>query len=83
MLTQYKNITQIKQSTKSLSGERIDRSKTEFASYDANESIYSNKDILNVTDDHRIELHVYTNDSWLTGNHKIQFQTKNVEQIRV
>ena len=76
MLTQYKNISQIKQATTSLSGERIDRSKTDFVSYDANESIYSNKDIINVTDDNRIELHVYTNDTWLTGNHKIQFQSK-------
>ena len=76
MLTQYKNINEIKSATKSISGERIDRTKTEFISYDANESVYSNKDIVNVTDDNRIELHVYAGESWLTGNHKIQFQSK-------
>jgi hypothetical protein len=76
MLMQYKNINEIKSATKSISGERIDRTKTEFISYDANESVYSNKDIVNVTDDNRIELHVYAGESWLTGNHKIQFQSK-------
>lgn len=76
MLNQYKNIDQIKSTKKSVSGERIDRSKTEFVSYDANDATYFNDDIINVTDDNRLELHVYTGDSWLTGNHKIQFQTK-------
>ena len=76
MLNQYKNINQIKSTKKSISGERIDRSKTEFVSYDSNEATYFNDDIVNVTDDNRIELHVYTGDSWLTGNHKIQFQNK-------
>jgi hypothetical protein len=76
MLMQYKNINEIKSATKSISGERIDRTKTEFISYDANESVYSNKDIVNVTDYNRIELHVYAGESWLTGNHKIQFQSK-------
>jgi len=81
MLNQYKNINQIKSTKKSISGERIDRSKTEFVSYDSNEATYFNDDIINVTDDNRIELHVYTGDSWLTGNHKIQFQNK-IPQFR-
>jgi hypothetical protein len=76
MLNQYKNINEIKSTKQSISGERIDRSKTEFVSYDANDATYFNDDIINVTDDSRVELHVYTGDSWLTGNHKIQYQTK-------
>ncbi len=81
MLTQYKNIDQIRLATKSVSGERIDRSRTEFASYDANESTFFNRDIINVTNDNRIEFHVYSGTSWLTGNHKIQFQSK-IPQFR-
>ena len=76
MLNQYKNINEIKSTKQSISGERIDRSKTEFVSYDSNDATYFNDDIINVTDDSRVELHVYTGDSWLTGNHKIQYQTK-------
>ena len=76
MLNQYKNIDQINSATKSISGERIVRSKSEFASYDLVEPVYLNTDIVNVSDDTKIEFHVYSNDTWLTGNHKIQFQTK-------
>jgi hypothetical protein len=76
MLTQYKNIDQIKSATKSISGERIVRTKSEFATYDLVEPVYLNTDIVNVSDDTKIEFHIYSNDTWLTGNHKIQFQTK-------
>ena len=76
MLNQYKNIDQIKSATQSVSGERIVRTKSEFASYDLVEPVYLNTDIINVSNDNRIEFHVYSNDTWLTGNHKIQFQTK-------
>jgi hypothetical protein len=76
MLSQYKNTVQINSATNSVSADRFDRTKTEFFAYDLQESIVSNKDIINVTDASRIEMHVYTVDTWITGNHKIQFQTK-------
>ena len=76
MLTQYKNINQIKSAKKSISADRIDRSKAEFLSYDIQESVYSNTSIVNGSDASKIEMHVYAGDSWLTGNHQVQFQTK-------
>ena len=76
MLSQYKNTAQINSAINSVSADRFDRTKSEFFAYDLQESIVSNKDIINVTDASRIEMHVYTADTWITGNHKIQFQTK-------
>ena len=76
MLSQYQNTAQINSAINSISADRFDRTKTEFFAYDLQESIVSNKDIINVTDASRIEMHVYTADTWITGNHKIQFQTK-------
>ena len=76
MLTQYKNINQIKSAKKSISADRIDRSKAEFLSYDIQESVYSNTNIVNGSESAKIEMHVYAGDTWLTGNHQVQFQTK-------
>ena len=76
MLSQYKNTAQINSAINSISADRFDRTKTEFFAYDLQESVVSNKNIINVTDASRIEMHVYTVDTWITGNHKIQFQTK-------
>lgn len=76
MLYQYKNTSEITAAKNSLSADRFDRTKSEFFAYDLQESIVSNKDIINVTDASRIEMHVYTSDTWITGNHKLQFQTK-------
>jgi hypothetical protein len=76
MLNQYKNIDQIKSAKQSISADRIDRTKSEFLSYDIEESVYSNKNIINGLDSSKIEMHVYAGDSWLTGNHQVQFQTK-------
>jgi len=75
MLTQYKNITQ-NLNAKSFSAERIDQTKSDFVSYDANQAILQNDEILNVSKDSKIELHVYSGDTWLTGNHSVQLQTK-------
>ena len=71
MLTQYKNIDEIKNAVRSLSGERIANRKLQFASYDINESVRFNTDITTQTDASRIEMHVYSDDTWLTGTHKI------------
>lgn len=76
MLTQYKNIEQIQLASGSISAERLSRSKTEFASFDAEEAIYFNTDINKQTDQQRVEMHVYAGDTWITGNHRVQLQTK-------
>jgi hypothetical protein len=76
MLTQYKNIEQIQTASGSVSAERLSRSKTEFASFDAEEAIYFNTEINKQTPDQRIEMHVYAGDTWITGNHQIQIETK-------
>ena len=72
MLNQYKNIAQIQAQKGSSSSERLDKSKTNLLSYDADESIYFNPDITSQEIDSRTELHVYNNDTWITGNHAIQ-----------
>jgi hypothetical protein len=76
MLTQYKNIEQIQIASSSISAERLSRSKTEFASFDAEESIYFNTEINKQDESQRVEMHVYAGDTWITGNHRIQLQTK-------
>ena len=75
MLTQYKNITDIKSTTNSISAERIDRSKLDVVSYSTTQPIFINNSIIN-SDDSKLELHVYADDSWITGDHKIQLQRK-------
>ncbi len=76
MLNQYKNIEEIKTAKSSVSADRLVRTKKEFLSYDLQQTYFSNKNILNVTPDSRIELHVYSGDNWVTGNHKIDIRTK-------
>lgn len=76
MLTQYKNIEQIQTASGSISAERLSRSKTEFASFDAEEAIYFNTEINKQTEDQRVEMHVYAGDTWITGNHRVQLETK-------
>jgi hypothetical protein len=76
MLTQYKNIEQIQTASGSISAERLSRSKTEFASFDAEEAIYFNTEINKQDESQRVEMHVYAGDTWITGNHRIQLNTK-------
>jgi hypothetical protein len=76
MLTQYKNIEQIQLASGSISAERLSRSKTEFASFDAEDVIYFNTEINKQDESQRVEMHVYAGDTWITGNHRIQLQTK-------
>ena len=75
MLTQYKNINQIQTASGSISAERLSTSKTEFASFE-DEIVYFNTDINKQDDSQRVEMHVYAGDTWITGNHKVQLQTK-------
>ena len=75
MLKQYKNIKQIQTASGSISAERLSTSKTEFASFE-DEIVYFNTDINKQDDSQRVEMHVYAGDTWITGNHKVQLQTK-------
>ena len=76
MITQYKNIEQIQQATGSVSAERLSSSKTEYVSFDAEEAIYFNTNINQQLENQRVELHVYADDVWITGNHRISLQNK-------
>jgi len=76
MLKQYKNIDQILTAEKSISGERISKSKTDFLDFDTEERIFFNSEILKQSYDQRIELHVYSENTWITGNHRIGIESK-------
>jgi len=76
MLNQYKNIDQVLSAEKSITGERISKSKTEFLEFDAKERVFFNPEILKQSDDQRIELHVYSENIWITGNHGIGIESK-------
>ena len=81
MLNQYKNINEIKSTNKSISATRIDRVKLDTVSYSTEQPIFFNTDIVNSADDCRLELHVYVDDAWITGNHKIQLEKKIPQYI--
>ena len=72
MINQYKNIDQIKSATQSVSAERIERKKLDLVSRDLYSGYYLNTDIINSQKDSVIEMHVYINDAWITGNHTVQ-----------
>ena len=76
MLTQYKNIDRINTAAKSVAATRFVKSKSDLFSYIANQTVIPNTDILTGTVDNRIEFHVYSNDTWISGNHKISFQNQ-------
>jgi hypothetical protein len=65
MLTQYKNIEQIQLASGSISAERLSRSKTEFASFDAEDVIYFNTEI-NKQDESQVIL-------WLIKYEKLKY----------
>jgi hypothetical protein len=81
MITQYKNIEEIQTSTKSVSVTRLEKSKTDLLSYSAINRIITVPEITNVTNNSRTEIHIYSGDSWITGNHKVQLQTKIPEYV--
>ncbi len=76
MLTQYKNIDQINSATKSVSGERIAKSKTNFFSYDQDSRVVQVPELTNQDSSVKVELHTYANDTWITGNHEVQLNSK-------
>ena len=70
MLDQYKNIEQLATARKSFSAERLPVSKTQLFSVDSNQTYVPNTNIL----DNNIEFHIYSDTSYVTGKHKINFQ---------
>ena len=69
MLDQYKNIEQLKTAKKSFSVERLPAFKTQLFSVDSIETYVPNTTIL----DNNIEFHIYSDTSYVTGKHKIDF----------
>ena len=62
MLTQYKNINEIKAATKSISATRLESSKS---------NLLSSKIDISFLNDSTTEIHFYSGDSWVTGNHQV------------
>jgi len=67
MLTQYKNIDQILTANSSISAERY--STLDIADFQT--SIEFDPSILNQSGSSRLELHIYSGQTWITGNHTV------------
>ena len=76
MLKQYKNIEQINSANQSSSGERISKSKTNFFSYDLNSRVVQVPELSSQLENVKVEFHAYAGDTWITGNHAIQLNSK-------
>ena len=77
MLTQYKNIQQIASTKNAVVAQRLTDRQLDLISYTPRERKYIPvNQIKENSGDNRLELHVYSTDSWLTGNHKLQQITK-------
>ena len=71
MLTQYKNIDKILNAKTSISGERfVDSKKSKFKYADILYPVSRNIEVN--TPNANIELHIYANDTWITGNHTVK-----------
>ena len=78
MLSQYKNIDQILSTNKSISGLRIDKLRSDYLSFDAAERVSPVTAIVSPDPNSNIktELHIYSDEDWITGNHSIQLEQK-------
>ena len=82
MLSQYKNLNEILKSNQSIHGTRIPENlESQFQSAQDSLIIY-NTDIYNYFDSSRVELHIYSDDTWITGNHNIPFTPHSTNNIR-
>jgi hypothetical protein len=79
MLNQYKNIETFNNSNDPVSVERIDSLQSEFFAVDIEKSIYFNANILNKTINSKVELHIYSDETWLTGNHSVNIDNTTKE----
>ena len=68
MLSQYKNIDQILNAKKSLSAQRLPQIKTNNINLVGQNTVTFNNDIIN-TKNNSVEFHVYSGETWITGNH--------------
>ena len=81
MLTQYKNINEILQASASVSVARLPVTKQNFVSYAKDAPVYFNTEITTQTTDSGLELHVYNEDTWITGNHHVVIKNSIPEYI--
>ena len=80
MLKQYSNINQIKSARKSTTAQRLPQSKEQIISVlDKSQTYAPNTNITNDNVDNRVEFHIYSDDTWVSGNHKISLQNNNKE----
>ena len=77
MLSQYKNIDKILSSTKATQGQRFSDKEIELLSSPALKYAWKNNILASDSRDNGIEFHVYSGDTWITGNHRIDLQPKN------
>jgi len=68
MLNQYKNIENILAEKKSLSATRIQQIKLDNANIETQNSVLFDSDLINKS---TVEFHVYSGETWITGNHRI------------
>jgi hypothetical protein len=79
MLKQYSNINQIKSARKSTTAQRLPQSKEQLFVLDKSQTYAPNTNITNDNVDNRVEFHIYSDDTWVSGNHKISLQNNNKE----
>jgi hypothetical protein len=77
MISQYKNIDKILRSTKATQGQRFSDKEIELLSSPALKYAWKNNILASDSRDNGIEFHVYSGDTWITGNHRIDLQPKN------
>ena len=77
MLSQYKNIDKILNATTALSGQRFLNKEIDLFSSPALKYAWKNNILNSNPDVNGIEFHVYSGDTWITGNHRIDLQPKN------
>jgi len=77
MLTQYKNITQLTSAANAVVAQRLNTQQLDLLSFAPRERKYIPvNEIKENNGTNRIELHVYSGDSWLSGIHQVQQITK-------
>ena len=69
MLNQYSNIDQILTATGSIRAARYSDAKQALLDYDASKDTYRVRQSPGSTNNGVVEMHVYSQDSWITGNH--------------
>ena len=76
MLSQYKNINEIVSAKKSVSAERIPNDVRKLFDRSLNSLVSFESNILEGGANNKIELHVYSGDTWITGTHQVTVQNK-------